>query len=516
MKLTRRLALSRIGLLGGYGAAFGAMQALGLLPDSAAYAGPPDLPAGAGAGKHVVVLGAGIAGLVAAYELRCAGYSVVVLEAAHRPGGRVWTLRGGDTVEQAGRPDQLCRFDSGLYMNAGAARLPSCHRAVLDYVKRFAVPLEVMVNANRSTCWDFGDVISDRQITHDTRGALSELLAKAVNRGALDAELSGVDREALLTFLDRYGDLDARHRYEGSWRSGWIDPPGAYDRPGRKRTPLSLKAMQDQQYWGIGPTFTEEVDQQTPMFQPVGGMDRITDALFEAVRPAVRFGAEVLRIANRAEGVEITYRDGRDSRQEIADYCICTLPLSILRKLDTNFPSTVKTAVSAPHYYAGTKVAFQAPRFWEKDDLIFGGLAWTSAPSELVWYPSGGWQGDRGILIAAFSAGFTNADNAEAFAAMSLDARFGLSRKVIERMHPGRSSLLEHGLSVAWSQTRFSEGVAADWTEEQRAAAYKVLTEPCGRVHFAGEHMSYWPAWQEGAILSAHAAVSAVHERTRS
>ena len=116
-----------------------------------------------------------------------AGWDVTVLEARDRIGGRVWTVRGGDRIVQTGRPDQLCHFSDGLYLNAGAARIPHHHHAILGYARRLGVPMEVMVNSNRAARSEFGGrVYTNRQLTYDTRGRFSELLAKAIDRGALD------------------------------------------------------------------------------------------------------------------------------------------------------------------------------------------------------------------------------------------------------------------------------------------------------------------------------------------
>ncbi|RZM25240.1 MAG: FAD-dependent oxidoreductase, partial [Sphingomonas sp.] len=106
-------------MAGGAAATFGAMEALGIAGNVAAAAPMPDLPAGFGKGRSVIVLGAGIAGLVAAYELQQAGFDVTVLEARDRVGGRNWTVRDGDRIVMDGEADQVARFSDGAYFNAG-------------------------------------------------------------------------------------------------------------------------------------------------------------------------------------------------------------------------------------------------------------------------------------------------------------------------------------------------------------------------------------------------------------
>src|SRR3954469_22036394 len=148
--LTRRALLEHIGTVGGLGAAYMAMETLGLAIPTPAGAENFALPNASGRGKSVVILGAGIAGLVSAFELQRAGYRVTVLEARDRIGGRVWSIRNGDRIEQTGRPDQRADFAKGHYFNAGAARIPSSHRAILGYARKFGVVMEVFVNTNRN------------------------------------------------------------------------------------------------------------------------------------------------------------------------------------------------------------------------------------------------------------------------------------------------------------------------------------------------------------------------------
>src|SRR6476661_7498956 len=131
MTLTRRALLEQVGAIGGGAATYLAMEALGLAIPTAAGAENFRLPTSSGNGRSVVVLGAGISGLVSAYELKRAGYRVTVLEARNRIGGRAWTVRNGTRIVQMGRPDQVATFSPSLYFNAGPARIPSTHRVIL-------------------------------------------------------------------------------------------------------------------------------------------------------------------------------------------------------------------------------------------------------------------------------------------------------------------------------------------------------------------------------------------------
>lgn len=514
MGLTRRALLEHVGRVGGLGAAYMAMETLGLALPTPVGAENFRLPQSSG-GKHsVLVLGAGIAGLVSAYELKRAGYRVTVLEARDRVGGRSWTLRNGDRVVQNGREDQRSSFSTGLYFNAGPARIPSTHRVILGYARRLGVQLETFVNLNRNAGWDFGGkVFPERRRIEDMRGKLAELLAKAIDLKALNGLISADELASVRQFLIPYGALGPKGDYAPSGSSGWAVEPGAYSQSPVPLAPLAFKDLVPSPAVTLPYLFEHMSEMQMTMLQPVGGMDRIANAIYEQVKPMVRLSSPVTAIRRTDRGVRIEH--GQTRRISEADFCVCTLGANLLSRIPNDFSAAKNQALKSVQYLPSVKVAFEAPRFWETDDNIYGGLAWTDRANENLIYPSNGYGALRGILVAAYVSGWTNLDNPEKFAALSNIERLRVSRESVEALHPGRSRLLAKGLSVGWGLVPFSEGVGAIWPggpagTPPRPAQYLELLRPEGPIVFAGEHLSYQGLWQEGAAVSAHEALKLV------
>lgn len=518
--MDRRTLLKLVGRAGGVAAVLTTMKALGLLPSAATGTERPDLLAGSGDGVKVAILGAGIAGMTAAYQLSKAGYECTLIEARDRAGGRCWTIRGGDPIRELDS-QQSCKFDSAdyLYMNPGPARIPHHHQGVLSYCKEFGVPLQVIVNENRA-CYFHDDAafegqpIRNRRAVHDVRGYIAELLAKAVSQNALEKEVSADDRERILEMVKSFGSLNADLLYTGSSRAGYTEAPGAGLKSGEIDNPINFSELLKSDFWQYKMYFAEGYAQSATMLEAVGGMDRIAKAFEQRLGNLITYNAEVTQLRKTSSGVRLVYTDRTSGNQAAldADFAVCTIPLSVLKALDTDFSPAYKQAIAlgAESYVRAVKHGFQAKRrFWEEDHQIYGGISWTTRDITQIWYPAAGFHQPTGILVGAY---IWDNEICDRVAAMPIAKRLHSAVEDGEAIHPGYGDQLrlDTGISVAWGKIPYSLGGWIEWEQEARATAYRLLNAPDGPIYFAGEHMSYLTGWQEGAILSAHNAVRGI------
>jgi len=522
---TRRQVLTLAGEVGGAAAMYRAMTALGFAAESN-YTGPINLQ-DAPKGSSVLILGAGIAGLVAAYELRRAGYDVTVLEYNRWAGGRAWTIRGGDEYTELGGFKQRCEFDEGLYLNPGPWRIPFHHHAILDYAKRFGVALEPFIQVNYNAYVHSKDAFGGkpqryRHVQADYQGHVAELLAKAANGHQLDAELSREDQDKLLESLRSWGALDRQFRYatnvNSSDRRGYaVDPGGGLMPEPVPSMPLDRDELLRSQLWRAIASGTDYQFQST-IFQPVGGMDQIAMAVYRQVQDVVRFNAKVTKIDQSDQGVTVTYADasGVDASPRVAkaDWCICTIPLSILSQIDVTASQPMRDAIHAVPYAAAFKAGLQFKRkFWEQDEHIYGGISYSDLPITRISYPSTGYgQPGKGVVVGSYVFG----PNAFEFSAMTPEERLREVLRQGAEIHPQYPEEFENGISVGWHRVPWTNGCYGLWTEKTRNAHYKNLCQIDGRLALAGEHASYLPAWQEGAVLSALDTVQRLHARIKS
>ena len=242
-------------------------------------------------------------------------------------------------------------------------------------------------------------------------------------------------------------------------------------------------------------------------------MDRIAQAFAREVGDLVRLRAKVTAIRQDDAGVSVSWEDTQTHavEQTRADWCICTIPLSVLSQIEMNVGAPMAAAISAVPYAAAVKIGLQfRRRFWESDESIYGGISYTDLPISTIGYPATGYfSSGKGVLLGAYAFG----PYAYEFTSMSPKDRV---RKAVEfgaQIHPQYTTEFESGVAVAWHRVPSNLGCYGQWTEAARAEHYKNLCAIDGRIVLAGEHASYIPAWQEGAVLSSLDAIARLHER---
>ncbi len=471
---------------------------------------PGDWPVNNGVGKSVVILGGGIAGMTTALELTRLGYSCTILEATSSAGGRNRTIRAGDIVNETDS-SQTCMFDfdDDLYFNAGPARIAHHHEFLLGYCREFGVALEVFTNDNRAALMHSanshgGQPIVSRRVHADTRGNIARLLSMAVNQSALDAELTAADKINIIAMLRNFGDLDGSLNYTGSARGGF---PGQEDVGSRQRgervNPLALQDLITETFWQQRQGFAHGLEQQPTMLQPVGGMDRIARAFETRVINDLVADAQVTEIRKTANGVRIVYNRLGAPTQLDADYCICTIPATVLRNIVNDFSALHRAEIANFNYAAAGKIAFQSRRFWEQDHNIYGGISWTTQDITQIWYPNNGLGQTSGILVGAYIFGGSAGVN---FAGQTPQQRINGALAQGSNLHPEINGQAARGISIAWPKIPFQLGA---WGTSNPAT----LLTPDENIFFAGEHLSILQGWQEGAILSAYHAIDLIVAR---
>ncbi len=342
--LSRRHWLSMIGKAAGGSVMYQAMTSLGYAQESN-YRGPQGLSKSKRGGS-VLILGAGLAGMTAAYELRAAGYRVQILEFQERSGGRCWTVRGGDSFTELGGAKQTCTFAKGNYINPGPWRVPYHHYAVLDYCKKFGVKMEPFMQVNYNALVHNSKAFGGkpqkfREVQADAYGYVAELLAKATNQGALDQAVTKEDKEKLLESLRGWGALNKDFRYVESHaasthRGFKIEPGGGLMPVAQPSTPIAMEDLMQSGLWNhINDGHLMEF--QTAIFEPEGGMDAIAKGFEKQVGSLVRHNCKVTKIEQSDKGVTVTFNDtkkGGAAQQLKADWCVCTIPASILAQID--------------------------------------------------------------------------------------------------------------------------------------------------------------------------------------
>lgn len=447
--------------------------------------------------KKVIVLGAGMAGLVAAYELKRQGHEVVVLEAQNRVGGRIYTCRD---------------FAPGLYAEYGAMRIPRSHELTLEYCERFGLPMVPFVMGNpKGLVYVGGQRMTMEEAQRDPHRLPFELAEH--ERGRTADELWTEAIADLKALLDRDGEaawdeiarqFDQFSLYEflkvRGFSEGAIEYYAVMNFVEADMQNAVIEILRED----LGGAY---VDMQTI----AGGMDQLPNAFYRELEQEVRFGAEVFAVDQSEREVTVHFKTESGRFSETGDHCICTLPFPVLRTVEMLQPLSREKyrAIRQLTYHASTKVLFQVRRrFWEREDGIVGGATVTDLPVRRLNYPPSDPSTERGVLLASYTWG----QDALQWGAMDLETRLEEALDDVSKIHPRIREEYETGASHAWYGDRWARGAFVLFSPEQQTQLQEDIVRPEGRIHFAGEHCSLYHAWIQGALESGIRAAKEIHE----
>lgn len=490
-------------------------------------------------GKHIVIIGSGVGGLTTAYELLAhnSDIKVTILEARDRTGGRCLTLRTGDTLTEDKNSDlyssrgdtQVVRFerpagDSEPYLNAGPGRIPSSHKRLLDYLRRFGVEVEIYVmesGANLSQMVDGPDgekPVVNRRLTHNTRGWIAEMVyqnAKTLLRASSDDDKRIRQLQSLMV---TFGDLTKDGLYtvraslpgqdgEAS-RAGFTELPGVG--PGLIAEAINLDHLLESEYWKKTRVY-QPLDflWQPTLFQPVGGMDRVQHAFVQQVAAlggVIHINSPVTSIDYDKNTHQFIIKATGHEEPFHADYCFSNIAIPFLEKIlskrlqgepksDNGFSSGFKQALKS--VYTAQANQEETERFlacttkvgWQADRSLWQGTSFethhkaeskttpTSDDPEFGVVPIYGgisWTSHPITQIwypseayhddkGVLTGAYNFSKNACDWGKMSVNERLTEARAGAARFGQAFADGLEHGVAIAWQNMAYIKGGWAQW-----------------------------------------------------
>ncbi len=440
--------------------------------------------------RTVTVIGAGLAGLSAAYDLHRAGWIVTVLEARDRVGGRVYSVRS---------------FSNGLVAEGGGEFIEDRHVRMLAYARQFNLKLGQVGSWQRQDK-DWGAFegksgrLSDEKIWGTNLLPEIEKMWEAVselgkhvpdpNQPQTSPEAARLDAQSALDWINA---LDA-HPLAKSYfiqhiRSEYTAEPECFS--------LLDLARNSAMYYST--------DERHLNWRVIGGNDLIPRALADAL-PDVRTSAVVMSVRILPDEVAVTYKQGNAYQTIHSDYVILAVPLTTARLIDFNssLPSAHQRMVNEISYGAVTKVMIQyRKRFWDQEG--WNGRLTTDSPIVITWLATSHLESADGIITA-----YTGGDPGARLAALSDEERIRVAIREIEKVFPGSSDLIEHTATVAWPNEPFTRGSYMALAPGEVTAHWQMLFEPAGRLLFAGEHATPFQGYMEGAVESGQRAAASI------
>jgi monoamine oxidase len=442
--------------------------------------------------QRVTILGAGLAGLAAGWELKSAGHDVTILEAQLHPGGRVHTIREGLSDE--------------LYAEAGAGRVPTTHTITREWVRHFGLELEPFLPTE----------LSEVALLKGKRVKMP--VGKPVDMSQVPLDLTPEERRIGLANLDEhyYGEL--MRKVGDSIREDW--PPEMM-----RLADISMEDFLRQRgasadaihYMLLGFEEAAALDSlrdannhlSVSKSKIKGGNDQLPRAFAAKLSDVIRYGCAVEHI-ERGEGrVRITYRRAGMLDHVEAEAVICTIPFGVLRHVAVTpeWTPEKRKVIDGLYYGPVVRTTYQVSRrYWEDEGLNGFG---TSDKNFEVWHPTYGKPGRRGLLQAYFYE-----DYARRLDELSEGGRVERMIGDMDEVHPGLRQHLETVVTKSWANDPWQKGAYTVYHPGQQQW-YPEICKPEGRVWFAGEHASPWPGWMQGAIASGIKAAREVNAEAR-
>jgi monoamine oxidase len=440
-----------------------------------------------GAPKKVIIIGAGLAGLSAAYELTQAGHDVTVLEARTRPGGRVHTLRDD--------------FAEGLYAEAGATRIPNHHHFTLKYSELFGLTLDPFLPPDVPTVYH----VRGQRIKVAPGQEVDWPYKLTPEEKRLG--LGGMRQKYVRSMLGELGDAtdpgwpppDALLKYDQMNRSEFWRSRGASS---EAVALLSLGGIDDRaETWSaLFMLRNQALNQKLTQYYKIrGGTDLLPKAFAARLAEKVQYGAPVVRIEQSPQGVKAVFLHAGSHYTATGDYLVCAVPFIVQKNIEVSpaFSVEKQRAIEQLPYLSASKIFLQTKkRFWVDEGL--SGFATTDLPIGQVWDLTYKQPGTRGILQA-----FPISLHSRRVAAMPEKDRISFALEQVETIYPGTRENFEGGVSKCWDEDEWARGASAYYKPGQFSSLLPHVARPEGRVHFAGEHTSVWiDGWMQGALES--------------
>jgi monoamine oxidase len=465
-----------------------------------AAAGPLSAAAAGGrATKRIIVVGAGIAGLCAAYELSALGHDVTVLEAQNRPGGRVHTLRAP--------------FADGLYAEAGASRIPTSHDLTLGYARLFGLPLVPFAPAHiPSIRYAYGQrtkIVPEAAFEWPAGvpAGQKRMTPPEVRRRYIDALADQITSPFAVDWMPA-----SLKQYDGITRDEYLRSESVSEAALRMMNLGSTPVARFRSFLDVlhEVAVNRELrrrggaDDEQPL-KIDGGNDRLPHAFAAGLSDKIRYECAVFRIEHDAQGARVFFSTGASKQSASAGYVVCAIPFSTLRRVEFSPPlsATKRAAIDRLPYHSVTRIYLQSrARYWMKEGL--SGFADTDHPME-VWDSTYGQRGGRGILMS-----FIQGPRARELGQLSRDEQLRLGLNAIEDVYPGMRKNYERGFVKVWDRDPWARGAVAYLLPGQVLSLEPHIARREGRIHFAGEHASSLRGWMQGAFESGRRAASEV------